>query len=102
MQPYKGTDEERGKGLNTISWPEHQPSMCAELFFELQTYRSVFTSFSLSTLLGCFRSPRSVWLMSGAGPPTRTSMLLACQVIAPSAIPPPCPAATADIPHETE
>lgn len=38
MQPYKGTDEDRGKGLNAISWPECQPRTCAELFLELQIY----------------------------------------------------------------
>lgn len=38
MQPYKGTDEEKGEGLNAIRRPECQPRMCGELFFELQIY----------------------------------------------------------------
>lgn len=38
MQPYEGIDEKKGKGLNAISWPERQPRMCGELFYELQIY----------------------------------------------------------------
>ena len=54
MQPYKGMDEERGKGLNTINWPENQPRMCAELFFELQIYEVSLQPFLLVHCLVAF------------------------------------------------
>lgn len=68
MQPDKGIDKERGKGLNTISCPESQPRTRAELFSELQTHAH-------SALLGCLPSLSSTYLLLGAALPTRTSLL---------------------------
>lgn len=68
MQPDKGIDKERGKGLNTISCPESQSRTRAELFSELQTHAH-------SALLGCLPSLSSTYLLLGAALPTRTSLL---------------------------
>lgn len=50
MQSNEGMDEEKGKGLNAISWSEHQPRICGEQFYEFCIYE-VTSSFSLKCIV---------------------------------------------------
>lgn len=103
MQPYKGMDEEKGKGLNGISWPEHQPRMCGELFFELQIYEvSLHPSLPVHCLITFVHLALHGSCQVLMCPPE----LPCCSRASPANSPflqfLPHPAATVDIPEETE
>lgn len=104
MQPYKGMDEEKGKGLNAISWPERQPRMCGELFFELQIYEvSLHPSLPVHCLVTFVHlAPHGSCQNSLICPPKLPCCSRASPINSPFLQFLPHPAATADIPEETE